>query len=85
MFSWLTLRKVSKNNVKNQKAQITTVKIGPDLKLKLTEKVKYMPNQGFNLEGHFTAVTILEISNNNLVELEGHIFVNMPLLTKLNA
>lgn len=64
---------------------MTTVKVGPDLKLKLTEKVKYMPIQSFNFESQFSDITILEISNNNLVELEGHIFVNMPLLTKLNA
>ena len=59
--------------------------MGPDLKLKLTEKVKYMPIQCFNFANEFEGITILEISNNNLVELEGHIFVNMPLLTKLNA
>lgn len=58
---------------------------GQDLKLKLTEKIKYMPVSTVNLETPYSTITILEISNNNLVELEGHIFANMPLLTKLNA
>lgn len=44
-----------------------------------------MPNNSFSAESTFSRVTILEISNNNLLELEGHIFVNMPLLVKLNA
>lgn len=37
------------------------------------------------MQNIFSNITILEISNNNIEELEDHIFVNLPCLVKLNA
>ena len=56
------------------------------MKLKLLHKdLTYIPREVLKDKAQFSMVSVLDVSNCSIVELEGKIFMQLTNLTKLNA